>query len=255
MRRSSQSRYAFAHHDRHRPDRPHDAPAAPTLPIGLFALRDPLRRDDLHRRRARLEAGRARLAPGSARSRWRRGFSPSSCSSRCRARWPRLYGRATADRLVRFGFIPLITAIALTYIVIQLPTDAGMYEPAKEAFPIILGQSWRLMAAGIIAYGVSMSLNVFIFSRLSRGAAKLVAVRAAIASILSQIVDTLIFITVAFLRRPPDRRAHRRPGDRQGRPVDRPGPAADHVARRHRSPARFATRLATVLDKLGRTLL
>ncbi|MCY7398992.1 MAG: queuosine precursor transporter [Sphingomonas bacterium] len=109
-----------------------------------------------------------------------------------------LYGRGTADKLVRFGFVPLITAIALTYIVLQLPTDPGMYEPAKEAFPIILGQSGRLMAAGIIAYGVSMSLNVFIFAKLSRGSAKLVAVRAAIASTLSQIVDTLIFITVAF---------------------------------------------------------
>ena len=108
-----------------------------------------------------------------------------------------LYGRPTADRLVRFGFVPLVTAIVLTYIVIQLPTDEGMYEPAKEAFPIILGQSWRLMAAGIVAYGVSMSLNVFIFSRLADHG-KLVAIRAAIASTLSQIVDTLIFITVAF---------------------------------------------------------
>lgn len=109
-----------------------------------------------------------------------------------------LYGRPTADRLVRFGFVPLITAILLTWIVIRLPTDEGMYEPAKEAFPIILGQSWRLMAAGIVAYGVSMSLNVFLFSKLSHGATKLIAVRAAIASTLSQIVDTLIFITVAF---------------------------------------------------------
>jgi uncharacterized integral membrane protein (TIGR00697 family) len=110
-----------------------------------------------------------------------------------------LYGRATANRLVRFGFVPLVTAIVLSWIVIELPTDEGMYEPAKEAFPIILGQSWRLMAAGIIAYGVSMSLNVFLFSKLSQGATRLVAVRAAIASTLSQIVDTLIFITVAFL--------------------------------------------------------
>ena len=109
-----------------------------------------------------------------------------------------LYGRPVADRLVRFGFIPLVTAIILTFIVIQLPTDEGMYEPAKEAFPIILGQSWRLMAAGILAYGVSMTLNVYIFSKLSHGATRLVAVRAAIASVLSQIVDTLIFITVAF---------------------------------------------------------
>src|SRR6187402_1548735 len=66
-----------------------------------------------------------------------------------------LYGRPTANRLVRFGFIPLVTAIVLSWIVLELPTDEGMYEPAKEAFPIVLGQSWRLMAAGIVAYGVS----------------------------------------------------------------------------------------------------
>jgi uncharacterized integral membrane protein (TIGR00697 family) len=109
-----------------------------------------------------------------------------------------LYGRTIADRLVRFGFIPLIVAIVLSWIVIQLPTDEGMYPPAKEAFPIILGQSWRLMIAGIIAYGVSMTLNVYLFSRLTAFGTRLVAVRGAIASMLSQIVDTLIFITVAF---------------------------------------------------------
>ena len=109
-----------------------------------------------------------------------------------------LHGRATADRLVRWGFVPLITAIILTFIVIQLPTDEGMYEPAKEAFPIILGQSWRLMAAGIVAYGVSVTLNVYIFSRLSAASGRLIAIRAAVASVLSQIVDTLIFIAIAF---------------------------------------------------------
>ena len=108
------------------------------------------------------------------------------------------YGRQTANRLVRFGFIPLVTAIVLTFAVIQLPTDENMFEPAKEAFPIILGQSWRLMAAGIVAYGISMTLNVYIFSRLSKLWARLTLVSGAVASIISQIVDTLIFITVAF---------------------------------------------------------
>lgn len=109
----------------------------------------------------------------------------------------RIYGRATADRLVRFGFIPLTTAIVLTWIVIQLPTDEGMYEPAKEAFPIILGQSWRLMVAGIIAYGVSMTLNVYLFARLRKGD-RATPVAGALAAVVSQVVDTLIFITVAF---------------------------------------------------------
>ncbi|MFC3098997.1 queuosine precursor transporter [Alteraurantiacibacter palmitatis] len=110
-----------------------------------------------------------------------------------------LYGRASADRLVRYGFVPLLTAIFLTFVVLQLPSDEGMYAPAKEAFPIILGQSWRLMVAGIIAYGVSMTLNVLIFSRLAEVAKRrFVGVRAAVASVISQVVDTLIFITVAF---------------------------------------------------------
>ena len=110
-----------------------------------------------------------------------------------------LYGRPTANLLVRFGFVPLTTAILLTWIVLQLPTDEGMYEPAKDAFPIVLAQSWRLMIAGIIAYGVSMTLNVYIFSRLAAFGGKLVAVRGAVASMLSQSVDTLIFITIAFI--------------------------------------------------------
>jgi len=110
----------------------------------------------------------------------------------------RLYGPAMAERLVRFGFIPLTTAIVLTWIVLQLPTDEGMFEPAKEAFPIVLGQSWRLMIAGIIAYGVSMTLNVYVFTRLTRGRKAGVLASGAVASILSQVVDTLIFITIAF---------------------------------------------------------
>ncbi|MEH6758530.1 MAG: queuosine precursor transporter [Parasphingorhabdus sp.] len=109
-----------------------------------------------------------------------------------------LHGREVANRLVRFGFIPLITAIILIRIVLELPTDPGMYEPAKEAFPIILSQGSRLMFAGIIAYGVSQFLNVYIFSRLTAMKGGLIALRASIASALSQVVDTLIFITIAF---------------------------------------------------------
>lgn len=110
-----------------------------------------------------------------------------------------LYGRPVANQLVLFGFVPLTTAIVLTSIVLQLPTDEGMWEPAKEAFPIVLGQAPRIMLAGILAYGVSMLLNVWIFSKLSeRGGTRFAALRGATASVISQVIDTLIFITVAF---------------------------------------------------------
>ena len=109
-----------------------------------------------------------------------------------------LHGRVVADRLVRLGFIPLILAIVLTVFVLQLPTDEGMYEPAKEAFPIIVGQGWRMMAAGILAYGVSVSLNVWLFARMTANNGRLLPLRGFVAAALSQIIDTLIFITVSF---------------------------------------------------------
>jgi uncharacterized integral membrane protein (TIGR00697 family) len=109
-----------------------------------------------------------------------------------------LHGKDAANKLLRYGFVPLIAAILLSFIIIKLPTDAGMYEPAKEAFPIILGQSWRMMAAGIVAYGVSVTLNIWIFSKLSAATGRFAALRGFIAAALSQIVDTLIFITVSF---------------------------------------------------------
>ncbi len=109
-----------------------------------------------------------------------------------------LHGKQTAERLVRYGFAPLVAAILLTFFVLRLPTDPGMYEPAKAAFPIILGQSGRMMFAGIIAYGVSVTLNIWLFDRLRSATGSFASVRGFIAAALSQIVDTLIFISVSF---------------------------------------------------------
>jgi uncharacterized integral membrane protein (TIGR00697 family) len=110
-----------------------------------------------------------------------------------------LHGRAVADRLVRIGFVPLIASMLLIQLVLALPADPGMYPPLMEAFPVVLGQSVRMMLAGLIAYGVSQTLNVLIFSKLARGEGRLVWLRAMIAGVASQIVDTILFITISFL--------------------------------------------------------
>lgn len=109
-----------------------------------------------------------------------------------------LHGSDTANRLVRYGFIPLVVAIFWTFLVVRLPTDPGMYELAKEAFPIIMAQGARMMAAGIIAYGVSVTLNIWLFDRLRNAVGRLAGVRGFIAAALSQIVDTILFIGISF---------------------------------------------------------
>jgi len=109
-----------------------------------------------------------------------------------------LHGRKTADAMVRWGFVPLIAAALLIRLVLALPTDPGMYPPAIDAFPIVVGQGARMMFAGLIAYGTSQTLNVLIFSRLAGGEGRLVWLRGMIASVVSQIVDTILFISISF---------------------------------------------------------
>jgi queuosine precursor transporter len=110
-----------------------------------------------------------------------------------------LYGRATANRLVAVGFVPLIFSILLGIFVLALPASHDMPPDRLGAFNTIMGATPRIWIAGIIAYGISQFLNVTIFSALRGGSeGRLIWLRAGIAGVLSQIVDTLLFITISF---------------------------------------------------------
>ena len=110
-----------------------------------------------------------------------------------------LHGRDAAQRLVMLGFVPLIASVLLAVLVLNAPAAHDMDPARLDAFQLIMGSTPRIWIGGIIAYGISTLLNVYIFSRLkAREGARLMWLRAGIASILSQIVDTLIFITISF---------------------------------------------------------
>lgn len=110
-----------------------------------------------------------------------------------------LHGRATANRLVSIGFLPLIFSILLGIFVLALPAAHDMAPDRLAAFNTVMGATPRIWIAGIIAYGISQFLNVTIFSAMrGSGEGRLIWLRAGIAGILSQIVDTLLFITISF---------------------------------------------------------
>ena len=109
-----------------------------------------------------------------------------------------LFGRPTANRLVLIGFAPLIFSMFLAWLVLALPPAHDMPADRLAAFELIMGATPRIWIGGLIAYGTSQILNVTIFSALKRSGGRLLWLRAAIASILSQIVDTFLFITISF---------------------------------------------------------
>ncbi|MDE1918151.1 MAG: queuosine precursor transporter [Sphingomonadales bacterium] len=110
-----------------------------------------------------------------------------------------IHGRTIANRLVMFGFVPLIVSMILLMIVIHIVVPAPFWHD-QDAFARLLGQGARMQLAGLVSYGTSQTLNVAVFSRLASGGrtSQFLWLRAWIASMLSQVVDTVIFITISF---------------------------------------------------------
>jgi queuosine precursor transporter len=115
-----------------------------------------------------------------------------------------LYGRQFAQRIVWWGFLPLLISSLLMALVLLLPASTQMIADRADdlaAFERVHNTVWRVWAAGPAAYITSLLLNIWIFDRLKGDGAEStigLMVRGAIASALSQAVDSVIFITLAF---------------------------------------------------------
>ncbi|MBW0145391.1 queuosine precursor transporter [Sphingomicrobium clamense] len=109
-----------------------------------------------------------------------------------------LYGAKAGRTLVYLGFVPLLVSSALTYFILALPASPEMEAERLSAYELLLSSTPRIWLGGIIAYGISTLLNVWIFDKMKRGEGKLVWLRAAVAGMISQALDTLIFISIAF---------------------------------------------------------
>ncbi len=108
-----------------------------------------------------------------------------------------LHGRPVAQRMVLMGFVPLLVAIALMQLVLALPPAEGWQ--GQDTAEAVLGSSMRLILAGMVAYGVSQTLDVTIFTWMrGQPGGHLLWVRATVAALVAQTVDTLIFVTIAF---------------------------------------------------------
>ncbi|MAH16605.1 MAG: hypothetical protein CMN65_12945, partial [Sphingomonadaceae bacterium] len=87
-----------------------------------------------------------------------------------------LYGEKLANRIVWWGFVPLLLASGLMQLVLHLPASPEMLSNPDRledlaAFERVHSTLWRIWLAGPAAYIVSLLLNVWIFSRL-RGSAE-----------------------------------------------------------------------------------
>ena len=108
-----------------------------------------------------------------------------------------VYGKEASKRTVRAGFITQIFAALFIYIVIALPPAPAFTE--QVAFETILGGSVRVIIASLVAYFISVNLDVYIFSKIKeRLGAKRLWLRNNASTMVSQLIDTALFVTIAF---------------------------------------------------------
>ena len=109
-----------------------------------------------------------------------------------------LHGRPVAQRMVLMGFVPLLVSIGLMQLVLALPPAENW--TGQAVAEQVFGSSMRLIVAGIVAYGISQTLDVTIFTWMrGRPGGHMLWLRATVAAFVAQTVDTLIFVTIAFL--------------------------------------------------------
>ena len=108
-----------------------------------------------------------------------------------------LYGRRIATRVVWFGFGLSAAMVVMVYVAQVLPS-ADFWE-GQGAFETILGSVPRIVLGSMIAYLVSQHSDVLVFHHMRRVTnGRHLWFRNNASTMVSQAIDTALFISIAF---------------------------------------------------------
>ena len=120
-----------------------------------------------------------------------------------------IWGREEAGHTVRLGFICQLLSLAMIGLALILPV--APFADNQAAFSSILGSTFRVVAASMIAYLCSQTWDVWVFHRIrdayirkhgSTAGGRWIWNNAS--TMTSQLIDTSIFILLAFYGTVPD---------------------------------------------------
>jgi uncharacterized integral membrane protein (TIGR00697 family) len=133
--------------------------------------------------------GDALVLPGAALA-----YALTYFASDCYAE---LYGRRAAQVLVNVGFVMNFVLLALVWSTILAPAAGTSVDPAQ--FRTVLAAGTNIVAGSLLAYLVSQNLDVVTFHWLrDRTDGDHLWLRNVGSTATSQLVDTVIFVGVAF---------------------------------------------------------
>ncbi|TFB23291.1 VUT family protein [Filobacillus milosensis] len=114
------------------------------------------------------------------------------------------YGKKQAKQTIIFGFIAQIFA-SIMILFGQLLPVAPFAQESQTAYETLLGQNARFVLASLAAYLTSQHIDVWIFSMLKKLThTRLKWLRNNLSTAISQLIDTTVFITIAFIGNVPN---------------------------------------------------
>lgn len=112
-----------------------------------------------------------------------------------------VYGYARARKVIWAGFAAMIFATFMSMVVIAFPADPqnsfnARLQPALE---VVFGNTWRIVAASIVAFWVGDFANSFVMAKMKLlTSGRFLWTRTIGSTIVGQGVDSLIFYPIAF---------------------------------------------------------
>lgn len=109
-----------------------------------------------------------------------------------------IWGKQEANDCVKIGIIVQLIFLALGYLSLAIPPQEAS-EALQQSLKVVLNQGLRMTLASLGAFSVSQFLDVFLFHKLKESCnGKKKWLRNNLSTMTSQLVDTLIFIMIAF---------------------------------------------------------
>ena len=108
-----------------------------------------------------------------------------------------IWGKEPANETVKLGFIWHLISLILIGLAIILPV--APFADNQAEFKGIMALSFRVVAASLEAYYCSHSWDVWVFHKIREKGTGNKWLRNNLSTMTSQIIDTAIFITIAFI--------------------------------------------------------
>lgn len=112
-----------------------------------------------------------------------------------------VYGYARARRVIWAGFIAMVFATVMSWVVIGLPPTPtepfnATLQPALE---VVFGNTWRIVAASIVAFWAGDFVNAYVMARMKvLTSGRWLWTRTIGSTLFGQGVDSVIFYPIAF---------------------------------------------------------